>query len=523
MSFSRSSGILLHPTSLPGKFGIGDLGVEAYQFIDFLAAAGQSLWQVLPLGPTGYGDSPYQCFSAFAGNPLLVSPQRLFEDGLLMKEDVEKVPIFPVDHVDFGPVIQFKTDLLRRAYVNFKRSVSSKLQKAFEEFCSKASAWLDDYALYSALKDTHGGAAWNTWEQNLVKRESSALISECKRLSGQIEAKKFYQFLFFKQWQELKAYCNKQGIKIVGDIPIFVSYDSADVWTHPDLFKLDKSGNMTSVAGVPPDYFSKTGQLWGNPLYNWKRMRATGYEWWIKRMRSLLEMVDIVRLDHFRGFIGCWEVPAGDKTAANGRWVKVPGRDLFANLKRVFGELPIIAEDLGVITPEVEALRDDNGFPGMHILQFAFSGDSANANLPHNYIRNMVIYTGTHDNDTTVGWFNSVSGVGSTRNTGQIKRERMFCLKYLNSGGKEIHWDFIRTVLASIADIAIIPLQDVLGIGSEARMNLPASQKGNWGWRLTPDALTWKTADRLKEMCDLYGRPPVIESEDETANGKDQK
>jgi 4-alpha-glucanotransferase len=512
VSFRRSSGILLHPTSLPGSFGIGDLGDEAFRFVDFLKRSGQSLWQVLPLGPTGYGDSPYQCFSAFAGNTLLISPTRLVEDGLLGREDVERAPAFPSEHVAYGDVIDFKNALLSLAFERFKQTARKSLREYFEHFSQQASAWLDEYALYRALKDAQGGKAWNEWEPVLARRDVAALASARQHLREQIDAHKFYQFLFFRQWAALKAHCHESGVKLVGDIPIFVARDSADVWMNPDQFKLDEAGNPLVVAGVPPDYFSATGQLWGNPIYNWERMLADGFRWWIERVRATLEIYDIVRIDHFRGFAASWEIPGGDKTAERGAWVNVPGRELFTAIKGALGDLPIIAEDLGVITPDVEALRDDFGLPGMRILQFAFGGDTLNNDLPHNYIKNCVVYTGTHDNDTTVGWFTSAAGEGSTRDEQQIERERRFCLDYLKSDGSEIHWDFIRAVLASVADTAIIPLQDLLGLGTQARMNLPNSTRGNWSWRYAPAALTDEVSERLKRLTGIYGREPTLES-----------
>jgi 4-alpha-glucanotransferase len=507
MGFPRSSGILLHPTSLPGRFGIGDLGDEAYAFVDFLAASGQHLWQVLPLGPTGYGDSPYQCFSAFAGNTLLVSPQRLLNEGLLAADDMASVPAFPQERIDFDGVIKFKSALLGRAFERFQQATTGADQRSeFQAFSQQEASWLDDYALFRALKDARGGAMWNKWEEPLARRDGEALERARRELHDSIEAQKFYQYLFFKQWSALRAYAREHGIIIVGDIPIFVSYDSADVWTHPHLFKLDERLAPRVVAGVPPDYFSATGQLWGNPIYEWERMRADGFSWWIERMRATLRMFDIIRLDHFRGFAACWEIPGGDRTAERGRWVDVPGRELFTAVKQALGDLPIIAEDLGVITPDVERLRDDFGLPGMRILQFAFGGDPHHRDLPHNFVQSVVVYTGTHDNDTTVGWFNSHAREGSTRDAEQVERERQFCLKYLATNGEEIHWDFIRAALSSVANVALIPLQDVLGLGTEARMNLPASTKGNWDWRYTADALTDKLSDRLKEMTEIYGR-----------------
>ena len=513
MNFPRSSGLLLHPTSLPGPFGVGDLGQEAYAFADFLEAAGQSLWQVLPLGPTGYGDSPYACYSAFAGNTLLVSPEQLVADGLVTRDELLTLRPFETERVDFDLVHRYKDSILRLAFDSFKQTANSELGNAFAEFCRRHVSWLDDYALFRALKDAHGGVAWNEWEPGLVRRDAAVLELISQTLSHEIEAQKFYQFLFFRQWFALKTDCNKRGIKLVGDIPIFVAHDSADVWTNPDQFKLNEDGSPIVVAGVPPDYFSATGQLWGNPLYNWERMRSDGFKWWIERVRATLGTFDIARIDHFRGFAACWEIPGGDKTAERGRWVEAPGRELFTAIREALGEPPIIAEDLGVITPDVEALRDDFGLPGMRILQFGFSSDTKNIDLPHNYHRNVVVYTGTHDNDTAAGWFSSVAGEGSTRDAQQIEREREFCLKYLNTAGKEIHWDFIRAVLASVANTAVVPLQDVLGLGTAARMNLPNSTQGNWAWRVKPGVLTHKVATRLRELTELYGRVQAKEDD----------
>jgi 4-alpha-glucanotransferase len=500
---SRSSGVLLHPTSLPGRFCIGDLGPQAYKFVDFLVAAGQSLWQVLPLGPTGYGDSPYACYSAFAGNTLLISPEQLVTDGLL---DSAPPVATQTNKVDFGQAHKLKEQLLHNAYDRYTKTTDTRLRSAFETFAQQHAQWLDDYALFRALKDAHGGVAWNEWEPALVRRTPSALEQAREQHREKVEAHMFYQFLFFRQWFALKRYCNERGIRIVGDLPIFVAHDSADVWTNPEEFKLQKNGKPLVVAGVPPDYFSTTGQLWGNPLYNWERMRADGFKWWIERVRATLTVVDIARVDHFRGFAACWEIPGGDKTAERGQWVEAPGRELFTAIRKTLGELPIIAEDLGVITPDVIALREEFGFPGMRILQFGFGGDSKNIDLPHNYVPNVVAYTGTHDNDTTVGWFQSVAGAGSTRTAAQIERERSFCLDYLNTKGEEIHWDFIRGVLASVANTAIVPLQDLLGLGTEARMNLPNSTEGNWAWRFESGALTHDIAERLKRLTELYGR-----------------
>jgi len=487
----RLSGVLLHPTSLPGPYGIGDLGPNAYKFIDFLVASGQSLWQVLPLGPTGYGDSPYAGYSAFAGNTLLVSPEQLITEGLL---DSAPTSTSAPNKIDFGEAHNLKDQILRRAYERYTKTTDTTLRSAFETFAQQHAHWLEDYALFRALKDAHGGVAWNEWER---ARED---------LHEEVEAHMFYQFLFFRQWFALKSYCNERGISIVGDLPIFVAQDSADVWTNPEQFKLDKNGKPLVVAGVPPDYFSSTGQLWGNPLYNWERMLEDGFKWWIERVRATLTVVDVARVDHFRGFAACWEIPGGDKTAERGQWVEAPGRELFTAIRKNLGELPIIAEDLGVITPDVVALREEFGFPGMRILQFGFGSDSKNIDLPHNYVPNVVAYTGTHDNDTTVGWFQSVAGEGSTRTAKQIERERKFCLDYLNTDGTQIHWDFIRCVLASVANTAIVPLQDLLGLGTEARMNLPNSTEGNWAWRYEAGALTDELGARLKQLTELYGR-----------------
>ncbi|MDT7541578.1 MAG: 4-alpha-glucanotransferase [Acidobacteriota bacterium] len=506
MGFPRASGILLHPTSLPGRYGIGDLGAEARAFADFLAEAGQTLWQVLPLGPTGYGDSPYQCFSSLAGNSLLVSPDLLVEDGLLERHDLEDAPRFSVDRVEFGEVIKFKHRLLRRACENFKRTAPVALRAEFATFRKNESAWLEDYALFRALKDERGGASWNAWDREIARREANALKAACERLREETNAHEFYQFLFFRQWAALKDYCRAKRIKIIGDIPVFVAYDSADVWVNRTLFKLNEDGSPRVMAGVPPDYFSATGQLWGNPLYDWERKQQEVVAWWIERIRATLRLVDVVRMDHFRGFAASWEIPAGDETAVHGRWIESPGRELFAAIRRELGELPIIAEDLGVITPDVDALRDEFGFPGMRILQFAFGSDAESRDLPHNYRANVVVYTGTHDNDTTVGWFNSVTGHDSTRDAAQVERERKYCLDYLDTDGAEINWDFIRAALASVADTSIIPLQDVLGLDGRARMNLPASTAGNWSWRFERGSLTQDVSARLRELTELYGR-----------------
>jgi 4-alpha-glucanotransferase len=492
----RASGVLLHPTSLPGRFGIGELGDHAYKFVDFLADTGQKLWQVLPLGPTGYGDSPYQCFSAFAGNPLLISLEHLVRDNALAADDLKDTPVFPDDRVNYGDVIEFKLDLLARSAVHFQNYASTADQKAFEQFCADNASWLDDYALFMALKDTHEGAAWNTWEDDIARRTPKALKKARKDLANAIRAQQYFQYQFFKQWGWIRKYANDKGIQIIGDIPIFVSLDSADAWANRDLFYFDERGNPTVVAGVPPDYFSPTGQRWGNPLYRWDEMAKQGYSWWIERTQASLKLYDYVRIDHFRGFEAYWEVPSNEPTAMKGTWVKGPEGALFKAIQAALGDdLPIIAEDLGVITPEVETLRDAFRFPGMRVLQFAFVADTSSNFLPHNYVRNTVAYAGTHDNDTTVGWWEKLDDT-----TKQQVRD------YLGIDGAEIHWAMIRALLMSVANTAIVTLQDVLGLGSDARMNFPGRADGNWYWRFTWDQLTHELRRKLQSMTQMYGR-----------------
>jgi len=513
MKLQRSSGILLHPTSLPGRFGSGELGPEAYRFADFLAETGQGIWQVLPLGPTGYGDSPYQCFSAFAGNPLLVSLERLVEAGDLMPGDLARdLPAFSESHVDFGLAAAYKLPLLKKAAENFNLRASPARRADFEDFCHQSAAWLDDYALFISLKGAHGGKAiWNEWGRDIGTRQPEALAVWQERLAAEMTGHRYTQYQFCRQWADLKEYCRVRGIQMMGDIPIFVAHDSADVWTHPELFHLDSHGNPAALSGVPPDYFSATGQLWGNPLYRWKAMAETGFAWWIERFRSALRLVDLIRLDHFRGFEGYWEIPAGETTAVNGRWVKGPGAPLFEAVQRALGDVPIVAETLGVITPEVTALRDRFGFPGMGILQFAFGNDPQAPDFkPHNYHRNFVVYTGTHDNDTTLGWWTSSDAGDSTRSAENVRQERAFAREYLHTDGGEMNWVLIRTALASVANLAIVPLQDVLGLGSEARMNVPARASGNWRWRFTTGQLTPEIAQLLRKMVRLYDRGSKI-------------
>jgi len=498
MRFPRSSGILLHPTSLPGRLGIGELGAEARGFIDFLAASGQTLWQVLPLGPTGYGESPYQCLSAWAGNPLLISLEGMVEKGWMDGGVLAGVPKFSEDRVDFEQVIPWKMALLESATPD---------AEGFVPFCEANRHWLDDFALFTALKAEHGGVEWTKWEAGARDRDPAALTGWSGKLAGKIAAQKFLQFVFFEQWRELRAYAQARGVRILGDLPIYVAHDSADVWVNRRFFELDARGNPTVVSGVPPDYFSKTGQLWGNPIYRWDALAADGYRWWLDRFRGAFQMVDMIRLDHFRGFEAYWEVPAAEKTAVNGRWVKGPGSALFRAAEQSLGALPLVAENLGVITPEVEAIRAEFKFPGMAILQFAFGTDPQSPTFrPHNYPREVVAYTGTHDNDTTVGWWKSQAATDSTRSEEDIRRERDFAKRYLHSDGSEIHWTFIRALEASVANTVLIPLQDVLGLGTDARMNRPATASGNWRWRYREGALKLEMAERLREMAELYDR-----------------
>jgi 4-alpha-glucanotransferase len=506
MAFPRSSGILLHISSLPSRFGIGDLGREAYSFAELLAGTGQRLWQILPLGPTGYVNSPYQCLSAFAGNPLFLSLDKLAEEGLLEDAELENAPVFPRESVDYGAVIKFKMPLLRKSFERFRRKASGEEQRQFELFCHRNASWLESYALFMALKDAHSLTAWNTWEEGLTRREAPIIERWKERLSSDIEYHQYLQYQFFRQWCELKTYCNGLGIRFIGDMPLFVALDSAEVWSHPEMFHLDESGKPTVVAGVPPDYFSKTGQLWGNPTYRWDVMAKDGYSWWVQRFRVLYQLVDIVKIDHFRGLEKHWEVPYGMTTAIHGRWVSGPGAAFFNALQQGLGAMPIIVEDLGTITPEVEALRETFGFPGMRVLQFAFDGDPKNIHLPHNYPRNCVVYTGTHDNNTIVGWFKGEDVEYTTQSKEERKREVQFALRYLGTQGHEINWDFIRLALMSVADVAIIPLQDVVGLGGEARMNVPGRAEGNWRWRFTFDAVSDEIKRRLKELTTIYGR-----------------
>jgi 4-alpha-glucanotransferase len=499
--FSRSSGILLHPTSLPGRYGIGDLGSWAYHFVDYLHAAGQSIWQVLPLGPTGYGDSPYQSLSSFAGNTNLISLDRLVEDGWLAESDLENVPQFPSDRVDFGPVIEYHNQILAAAHANFEADSHSK--DVFEAWCEENAFWLDDFALFAALKEANGGQAWVKWPHGEAARSEKAVSAARKTYSQRIAEHRFLQWVFATQWAELKDYANDKGIRIIGDVPIFVAHDSSDVWANRDLFYLDDSGNPTVIAGVPPDYFSPTGQRWGNPLYRWDRM-APDYAWWIQRVESALSRFDIVRIDHFRGFEAYFEIPASESTARKGRWVKGPDRDFFNALSSAIRDSlgkelneVIIAEDLGVITKEVNELRNAWELPGMIILQFAFVNEERF--LPHNHHPNSIVYTGTHDNNTMMGWWLGESS----------KEQREYMKRYLSKDEiTQPNWEMIRLGMQSVAHTFIMPLQDILGTGAETRMNTPSVPSGNWVWRCPPDALQdpWRTI--LPDLTRLYQRWP---------------
>lgn len=500
----------MHPTSLPGPYGIGDLGPEAYRFADFLHASGQRTWQVLPLNPTGYGDSPYQSFSAFAGNPLLISLDRLMNEGFLQERDLGAVPQFPPHEVLFGKVIAWKYPVLRVAAKKFFAAASEELRNEYEVFCNENAAWLDDFALFMAAKEAHDLVIWTKWDPALARREPAAMQAWSAKLAESVSAHKFWQFEFFRQWRSLQRYCHEREIKLMGDIPIYVAHDSSDVWANRDLFHLDSDGNPTKVAGVPPDYFSATGQLWGNPIYRWDLMKQQGYRWWIQRFRAALSLFDVVRVDHFRGFEAYWEVPGGEPTAQNGTWIKGPGADLFDVVTGVLGDLPIIAENLGVITPEVEAIRHRFGYPGMALLQFAFGNDPQGPSFrPHNYPRELVAYTGGHDNDTTVGWWES--GIAdSTRTAEDLRKEHEFTSQYLGFDlgrpGLEINWVFIRALYVSVANTVLVPVQDIVGLGSSARMNLPGRSWGNWKWRLAAGELTPLHQARLKEFTRVYDR-----------------
>lgn len=498
----RYAGILVHPTSFPSPYGIGDLGKGAYDFVDFLQRSGMTAWQVLPLGHTGFGDSPYQPFSSFAGQPLLIDPEELKRLGLLYDSDFQNMPQWNPEDICYGDVIQFKTDLLKAAYERYldpevkdQFSGDPAQQEEYENF-KKENEWLEDYALFMAGKDYHEGAPWYMWEDSLKNPTAAERRKWTEKLEKEIGYYQFIQFLFFRQWMKLKAYANERDISIIGDIPIFVAWDSVDVWTHKKLFLLDDEGYPTVVAGVPPDYFSATGQLWGNPLYNWKEHKRTAYKWWFARIRHQLTLTDFLRIDHFRGFDKFWAVPYGEENAINGKWVTAPGENFFTTLEATLGyHMPIIAEDLGEIDKSVIELRDRFGFPGMKILQFAFENPNENSFLPHNHIRNCVCYTGTHDNDTTLGWY---------KHAYEASRDKL--RRYYSTDASDVCWVFIRACFGSVANMAIVPMQDVLELDSWARFNTPGVGTGNWSWRYKQEALTDHLANRLYETAKMYGR-----------------
>jgi 4-alpha-glucanotransferase len=504
----RASGTLLHPTSLPGRYGIGELGSEAYRFIDFLVAAKQRLWQVLPLGPTGYGDSPYASNSSYAGNPLLISLEKLFHEGLLSPVELDQHrPDFQPSTVDFGAIIEWKIPLLRKAAIAFRAKSDRRRLSAYHRFCEEHASWLDDYGLFMAVK-THfdrkaveqqaSNSVWCVfWDRDIATRDGDAMFQWRERCSNDIEIFKTWQFFFFEQWSNVRRYANDRGIKIIGDLPIYVALDSADVWADPSAFRLDEAGRPTHVAGVPPDYFSETGQRWGNPVYDWEAMKQDKFRWWIRRVEGTRNQVDVIRIDHFRGFEAGWSIPASEPTAIHGEWVKAPGMELFREIREQLGEVPILAEDLGLITKEVEHLRDANAFPGMRVLQFAFDSGPGPKNhfLPHNYVPHSVVYTGTHDNDTTLGWY-------STRN----ERQQDFLAEYLGYEPRDVAWDLIRMAMSSVSAWAVIPMQDLLRLGAEARMNRPSAAYGNWSWRMSADYDRGDIASKLSRMVDLFDR-----------------
>ena len=489
----RSAGVLLHPTSLPGRYGIGDLGDELTGFLDWSASAGMRMWQVLPLNPPGYGASPYGCVSSFAGNPLLISPQRLLHENLLEPEDVSDVPVFADERVEFDRVAETKFALLRIAWRRFE---SSPLRDAHDAFVAapEQREWLDDYALFMSLKESAGGQPWWKWDKKLVRREPAAMRRAREEHEGEIRFWRFVQFLFFRQWEAVRTAARTRGISIIGDVPIYVACDSADVWGHRELFELDESGQPTVVAGVPPDYFSATGQRWGNPLYRWERMQELEFRWWIGRVRTNLRFADVLRLDHFRGFAAYWEIPASEPTAVHGRWMPGPGNALFNAMRAALGDLPLIAEDLGFITQDVHDLRTSTGLPGMRILQFGFAQVDS-PHLPHRYDPHTVVYTGTHDNDTARGWFSTAS-----------ETERKSARDYLGCDGESVSACLIRAAYSSVAETAIVPVQDILDLGTEARMNRPGAETNNWSWRLLPGALTHEHAAHLRRLAEITGR-----------------
>jgi 4-alpha-glucanotransferase len=508
MLSERSAGILLHPTSLPSLGGIGDLGPEAYAFADFLERSGLGLWQVLPLSPPGLGNSPYSAISAFAGNPLLVSLERLAERGWLGKEHLKRLPP-PHHRVDFDEVKAGKMPLLQRAAQSFLEQGNGELHR-FTAFKRDHAWWLEDFVLFDVMRQVHAGRAWSSWPKELARREAEGLHRFGVEHQRELEVERVIQFAFFEQWRSLRHYCRQRGVRIMGDVAIFVNYDCADVWRNPDLFFLDDQLQPAVVAGVPPDAFSETGQRWGNPLYRWDVCKARGYDWWIQRMKGTLETCDIVRLDHFRGFESYWEIPAGEPTAVHGRWVPGPGDDLFHALRSSLGDLPFIAEDLGLITAEVHALRERLGMPGMRVLQFGFGDPGAHLYLPQNFEPNCLVYTGTHDNDTTVGWWEASAS----------DEERRHAAAYFGNPRDGMHWAFIRAAFSSVARLAIVPLQDVLGLGNDARMNTPSLPDGNWGWRVAPGALTDGLVKKLAALSSVCDRMPKELCADQQGSGE---
>ena len=491
----RASGILLHPTSLPGKYGIGTLGKAATDFIDFLVRSKQKFWQILPLGPTGFADSPYQCYSAHAGNPNLIDLEILVKERLLTSEELGDFPAFDDGPVNFDKVQKARRPFLYKAFKNFRESHDSTAKLKYRNFLKENYSWLNDYALFLAIKNRLDFKPWYDWEESIRHRQPGALKHYQELVKEETEIHKFIQYLFFRQWTSIKAYAHKRSIRIIGDIPLYISPDSADAWTNTGIFEYDEKLNPIRVGGVPPDYFSETGQLWGNPLFRWKDRKEEVFRWWANRIQSNLRMFDIIRIDHFRGFAAYWAVPYGEKTAIKGKWIDGPGKAFFTAMLERFGKLPIIAEDLGVITPDVETLRDEFGFPGMKVLEFAFDSAEANDYLPFNYSKNCIVYTGTHDNDTVQGWFASAS-----------KADRAYVLDYLNTSGEEIHWGLIRLAWSSVANTAIVPMQDLLGLDSSGRMNIPGTTVNNWQWRAKEEDFTEELAKKLAKLTTLYGR-----------------
>ncbi len=495
MRFPRASGVLLHPTSLPGPHGSGDFGREARYFVDWLAAGGQTLWQILPLGGIGPGNSPYMSTSAFAGNVLLIDLHELAEQGWLDAADLEPLPALKADRVDFAAVVPFRMERLAKAAARFAAKAGPQQREAYEAFRATQAGWLEDFALFMALAEAYAWRDWCDWPHALAAHEPGALAAARRELEGRIGFWTFCQWSFFRQWAALRAYANGRGVQVIGDAPIFIAHQSAEVWANQRLFELDAQGRPTVVAGVPPDYFSATGQRWGNPLYRWSEHAKDGYAWWVERMKRIFELVDIVRIDHFRGFAAHWEIPATELTAERGRWVPGPGEALFKAIAKALGPMPIIAEDLGIITPDVDALRRKFAFPGMRVLQFAFAGDATDRYLPHNHEPDSVVYTGTHDNDTTAGWWATATD-----------HERHFARGYLATDGHDMPWAMIRAACASVADTAVHPMQDVLGLPTECRMNLPGQQSDWWCWRFQWSQVHGWHAERLAEFARLYGR-----------------